>query len=191
MNDCIFCKIINGEIPSHKVYEDEDCVAFLDVMPRSKGMCLVVPKKHYNSFDDDFDTSSRVFDAALIVGEKIKRSLEPLAVFFSVIQAQVPHFHVRVYPVYKDQIPLGENQPIETNEGELNELEGKIKSVEVDWKPEQKVVEVIKEVKVPVERKPESQQKPQQTETKTEETEKPKEEPEEKPWKRRSEMEVA
>jgi len=148
MDECIFCKIIKGEIPSHKVYEDDNCVAFLDVMPRSKGMCLVVPKKHYVFFDDDFDTSSKVFDAALIVGEKIKKSLKPLTIFFSAIQAQVPHFHVRVYPVYKDQIPLGENKPIEINEGELKELESKIKSVEVEWEPEQKIVEIIKEVRV-------------------------------------------
>ncbi len=151
MNECIFCKIIKGEIPYHKVYEDDDCVAFLDVMPRSKGMCLVVPKKHYMFFDEDFDTSSKVFDAALIVGEKIKKSLNPPTIFFSCIQAQVPHFHIRVYPVYKDQIPLGENKPIEINEGELNDLERKIKTAEVEWKPEEKIIEVIKEV--PVEKK--------------------------------------
>ncbi len=153
MDECIFCKIVKGEIPSYKVYEDEDCVAVLDVMPRSKGMCLVLPKKHYIFFDEDFDTSSRIFNAALIVGEKIKKSLEPLTVFFSCIQAQVPHFHVRVYPVYKDQIPLGENKPIETNEGELNDLASKIKSEEVDWEPKERVVEVVREV--PVEKEPE------------------------------------
>lgn len=153
MDECIFCKIVKGEIPCFKVYEDEDCVAFLDVMPRSKGMCLIVPKKHYVFFDEDFDTSSKIFNAALIVGEKIKKSLEPLTIFFSVLQAQVPHFHIRVYPVYKDQIPLGENKPIETNEGELNDLASKISSEEVDWKPKEKVVEVVKEV--PVEKEPE------------------------------------
>ena len=78
MNDCIFCKIIHGEIPSYKVYEDDDCIAVLDVMPRSKGMCLVIPKKHYIFFDEDFDTSSKVLNAALIVGEKVKQALEPL-----------------------------------------------------------------------------------------------------------------
>ncbi|OIN86557.1 MAG: hypothetical protein AUJ50_03665 [Candidatus Aenigmarchaeota archaeon CG1_02_38_14] len=173
MNDCIFCKIINGEIPSFKVYEDENCVAFLDVMPRSKGMCLVVPKKHYVFFDEDFNTSSKLFDVALIVGEKLKKSLEPLTVFFSAIQSQVPHFHVRVYPVYKDQIPLGENQPIETNEGELRELSEKIKGVDVGWKPEAKVVEVIKEVIV---------EKPK--------IEEPQHEKDDKPWRRRN-LEVA
>jgi histidine triad (HIT) family protein len=146
MDECIFCKIVNGETPSFKVYEDEDCVAFLDVMPRSKGMCLVVPKKHYVFFDEDMDTSSKAFNAALIVGRKIKEALDPLTIFFSVIQAQVPHFHIRVYPVYKDQIPLGENKPIEVNETELKELHEKIKSVEVDWKPKEKIVEIIKEI---------------------------------------------
>lgn len=173
MDDCIFCKIVKGEIPSYKVYEDEDCVAFLDVMPRSKGMCLVVPKKHYIFFDEDFDTSSKIFNAALIVGEKIKKSLEPLTIFFSAIQAQVPHFHIRVYPVYKDQIPLGENKPIETNEGELNDLAGKIRLEEIDWKPKEKLIEVIKEV--PAKKDPEP---------KTEEE--IKEEKENKFWKKRN-----
>ncbi len=171
MNDCIFCKLVRKEIPTKVVYEDDICVAFLDAMPRSKGMCLVVPKEHYTFFDDDFDTSSKVFDAALIVGEKIKKALEPLTVFFSVIQAKVPHFHIRVYPVYEDQIPLGENQPIETNEGELNDLMSKIKSVNVDWEPKKKeVVEVIKEVPVKKkEAKPKTEEEVQETKKKEEE----------------------
>lgn len=46
MNDCIFCKIISGEIPSHKVYEDDDVFAFLDIHPVNPGHVLVVPKRH-------------------------------------------------------------------------------------------------------------------------------------------------
>ena len=113
MEECIFCKIINGEIPSFKIHEDNEIVAFLDVMPRSEGMCIVVPKKHYSHFNEDMDTSSKVFDMALMVGEKIRASLNPLAVFFSSMEAQVPHFHARVYPVYQDVIPLIENKPID------------------------------------------------------------------------------
>jgi len=45
--DCIFCKIIAGEIPSYKVYEDDDCLAFLDISPVNPGHTLVVPKQHY------------------------------------------------------------------------------------------------------------------------------------------------
>jgi len=46
---CIFCKIIKGEIPSAKVYEDNSTIAFLDIMPANKGHCLVIPKKHYET----------------------------------------------------------------------------------------------------------------------------------------------
>jgi histidine triad (HIT) family protein len=47
MSDCLFCKIIKGEIPSYKVYEDDDVVAFLDITPVNSGHTLVVPKEHY------------------------------------------------------------------------------------------------------------------------------------------------
>lgn len=50
--DCVFCKIIEGEIPSHKVYEDENVVAFLDANPVSKGHTLVVPKEHVDTVFD-------------------------------------------------------------------------------------------------------------------------------------------
>ena len=47
MDDCIFCKIVKGEIPAYKLYEDEDFLAFLDIRPVNKGHCLVIPKQHY------------------------------------------------------------------------------------------------------------------------------------------------
>jgi len=50
-DDCIFCKIANGEIPCHKVYEDDEVLAFLDVGPVSTGHTLVIPKAHFNTFD--------------------------------------------------------------------------------------------------------------------------------------------
>ena len=53
--DCIFCKIVAGEIPSHKVYEDSDYLAFLDIRPLNPGHTLVVPKKHYRWVWDDPD----------------------------------------------------------------------------------------------------------------------------------------
>ena len=52
MEDCIFCKIVKGEIPAAKVYEDDYTLSFLDIMPANKGHCLVIPKKHYETFLD-------------------------------------------------------------------------------------------------------------------------------------------
>ena len=161
MEDCIFCKIIRKEIPAKIVYEDENALAFLDVMPRSKGMCIVVPKKHYTDPSDDFETSSKIFDAALIVAEKIKKSLNPLGVFLSVIQTQIPHFHIRVYPVYQDQIPLFENRPQQTTEEELNSLAQKIKNENVEWKGrKEKIVEKI--IEKEVEKQPEKEEENEQ-----------------------------
>jgi histidine triad (HIT) family protein len=132
--ECIFCKIIKKEIPAKIVHESENCIAILDINPRSKGMCLVIPNQHFLNFDEDFELASKTFDDALIVAEKIKKALQPEAVFISMLPGQVPHFHLRVYPVYKDQIPLFENKPIEITEEELNSLAEKIKSVEAEWK---------------------------------------------------------
>ena len=60
---CIFCKIINGEIPCYKIYEDEDTLAFLDIADDAVGHTLVIPKKHYeNILDIDNDTLSKVMN---------------------------------------------------------------------------------------------------------------------------------
>ena len=65
--DCIFCKIINGDIPSKKVYEDEACYAFLDINPQAPIHCLVVPKEHISSADainaENCDKVAAVFTA--------------------------------------------------------------------------------------------------------------------------------
>ncbi len=52
MSDCIFCKIVAGEIPSAKVYEDDNCLAFLDIGPLADGHVLIVPKEHYEQITD-------------------------------------------------------------------------------------------------------------------------------------------
>ena len=65
MTECIFCKIIKKELPSEKVFENEDVIAFLTIGPVNKGHTLVVPKKHVvNLFDMDDETVAHVFSAA-------------------------------------------------------------------------------------------------------------------------------
>ena len=73
MEDCIFCKIINGEIPSYKIYEDEVVYAFLDITQVTPGHTLVVPKKHAKDiFEYDEELASQVFARI----PKIARALE-------------------------------------------------------------------------------------------------------------------
>ena len=73
MNDCIFCKIVNGEIPSNFIYEDECTVAFNDLSPQAPVHVLVIPKKHYASLNelDDAKISAALFNAVREVTKKL------------------------------------------------------------------------------------------------------------------------
>jgi len=101
---CIFCKIINKEIPSHLFYEDERVVAFLDIKPVNPGHALVVPKTHYESLEDISDEDlMAVARAVKKVGQLIKDKLDVVGYNASVNNGsvagqEVPHLHVHLIP---------------------------------------------------------------------------------------------
>ena len=112
MENCLFCKIITGEIPSAKIYEDEDTFAFLDIKPLTKGHTLVIPKKHCQDiFDIDESDAKKVIAVAKKVSEKIKGALKADGIRLSqsngVAAGQdVMHFHLHVIPRYaNDGLP--------------------------------------------------------------------------------------
>ena len=102
----IFCRIINGEIPSYTIYEDEMVKAFLDVNPRSNGHTLIIPKKHYLDLDDiDQDTLNHIMK----VSKEIKKKLESKLGCNGVMLVQnngeiqeVKHYHLHLIPNYED-----------------------------------------------------------------------------------------
>lgn len=105
MNECLFCKIVKGEIPSYKVYEDENTLAFLDINPEELGHTLVVPKKHFNNYEDiDLETIRYVNETGKIVFDKIMKGLNPDGIRLvqnnGIIQ-DVLHYHLHLVPVYK------------------------------------------------------------------------------------------
>jgi len=106
--DCLFCKIVKGEIPSKKVYEDENVIAFLDINPASKGHTLVVPKKHcLNIFDIDEEVLKNVITAVKKVATMIKEKLSADGINILQNNGQragqiVEHFHFHIIPRYKD-----------------------------------------------------------------------------------------
>jgi histidine triad (HIT) family protein len=152
---CIFCQIIKKEIPSRIVYEDENSVAFLDIAPRSKGMTIVAPRQHYTKPNENFEVSEKVFQSALIVSKMIERSLNPKSISFSIIESKVvPHFHIRIYPVYEDEIPLIEGQAKEMSEDELNSLANTIRGIKIELPK--------KEEKVPIEEEKVEEEKPEE-----------------------------
>src|SRR3989339_117780 len=74
MSDCIFCKIIAGELPSHKVYETDSVLAFLDVAPVNAGHTLVVPKAHYGFIEDVSPAdAAHLIEAVQKIGGAIKK----------------------------------------------------------------------------------------------------------------------
>ncbi len=150
--ECIFCSIAKKQIPSKIVYEDLSSVAFLDINPRSTGMTIVASKQHFNEFDENLEASIATFQIAQIVAKMIKKALNPITVDFSIIPSpEVKHFHVRLYPVYENEVPLVENQPKKVTEQELNETAEKIKAVHVELPKKEEPKREVKEEK-PIER---------------------------------------
>ena len=96
----IFTKIINGEIPSYKVAEDDNFIAFLDINPNAKGHTLVVPKKEENKI---FDLSKQEYldlmDFSYRVAKAIEKAVLCNRVGVSVIGLEVPHVHVHLIPI--------------------------------------------------------------------------------------------
>ena len=102
MEDCIFCKIIKGEIPSYKVYEDDFVYAFLDINPLVEGHTLVIPKKHQKDIFE-VDDFSKIMSAAKLIAQKMKSSLNCQGVNIfnangAVAQQTVFHFHLHLIP---------------------------------------------------------------------------------------------
>ncbi len=112
--NCIFCKIANGEIPSTTVYEDDDFRVILDLSPASKGHALILPKEHYaNLYELPDEVASKVLIVAKNVVAKMTKALGCDG--YNLVQNNgeaagqtVFHFHMHLIPRYKeDQVGLG------------------------------------------------------------------------------------
>lgn len=105
---CIFCQIINGEIPSSKVYEDEEILAILDHSQTTKGHTLVMPKKHYNNIlEMDKETLSDLICVSQDVANKICKKLNAKGCNFlvntnEVAGQSVMHTHLHIIPRYNE-----------------------------------------------------------------------------------------
>jgi histidine triad (HIT) family protein len=97
MDNCIFCKIAAGEIPSYKIYEDDLFFGFLDIHPRVFGHTLLVPKKHYKWVYDvpDFD---KYWLAALKITNIFKKELNTEFVTYGTHGLDISHAHIHILP---------------------------------------------------------------------------------------------
>ncbi|MDD5720878.1 MAG: HIT domain-containing protein [Candidatus Pacebacteria bacterium] len=108
MENCIFDKIIKGEIPCTKVYEDENFLAFLDIQPVADGHLLLIPKKHMVWMQDaDDETICGIFKLAKKLMLAIKKGIGCDYVQLSIVGKDVPHFHIHLIPRFlNDNLPM-------------------------------------------------------------------------------------
>jgi histidine triad (HIT) family protein len=105
--DCIFCKILNEEIPAYKIYEDENVLAFLDITQGTKGHTLVIPKTHVkNIYDLTEEQASNLFKVVPKIANALKKSFNPIGL--NIINnndrplQSVFHVHIHLIPRYED-----------------------------------------------------------------------------------------
>jgi histidine triad (HIT) family protein len=133
-DDCIFCKIIDGEIPSYKVYEDENVIAFLDANPVSKGHTLLAPKEHVDDIHGA-EHMDYMWDPVVKVSNAVKEAFGAEGVNIAQNNGEkagqeVFHLHFHITPIYQgDELDITYNRSeLEKGEkvaGELSEAVGK------------------------------------------------------------------
>ncbi len=109
MDDCIFCKIINGEIPSRKVYENDDVLVIMDVDPKVDGHSLIIPKKHITDLTElSNEDAVKLNEAAKFIAPKIADRVNAkgftVGVNYGDSQA-VKHYHMHILPNFLLDIP--------------------------------------------------------------------------------------
>ncbi len=117
MNDCIFCKIVAGEIPSHKVWESKTHLAFLTIFPNTDGATVVIPKKHYPSYALQLpdDALLSLMQATKIVAEKLDKALHDVGRTALVFEGfGIDHVHAKLFPMHGTK-DMGTWKPIKSN----------------------------------------------------------------------------
>ena len=109
MDNCIFCRIVSGDIPSSKVYEDDEVLAFLDISQATKGHTLVIPKQHVrNVLEMDEDAASTVFSRVPKIARALKKAtgasgMNIIANNEEIAGQTVFHAHIHLVPRYGDK----------------------------------------------------------------------------------------
>ena len=123
----IFTKIVNGEIPAYKIAEDENYLAFLDVMPLVKGHTLVIPKKEVDLiFDLDSEAYKNLWAFAQTVAKKVKNAIPCVRVGVAVVGLEVPHAHIHLVPLNKMEDLNFRNERLKLSPEEYTEIQQSI-----------------------------------------------------------------
>ena len=125
----IFTKIVKGEIPSHKVFEDEKFYAFLDINPLAKGHTLVIPKQEVDYL---FDIDDELLSEMIVVSKKVAKALEKAVsctrVGMMVVGLEVPHAHIHLIPIQTERDMNLSNKRVELSKDEFEKVARDISS---------------------------------------------------------------
>lgn len=106
--DCLFCKIIKGEIPAYKIYEDEKVIAFLDIHPKKNGHTLIIPKKHFEDFTKlDSETLLHINKVSKNIVALLKEKLNATGFCINtnyLDMQEIKHFHLHIVPNTKGDL---------------------------------------------------------------------------------------
>jgi len=152
MEDCIFCKIVSGEAPSHKVWEDENHLAFLSIFPNTDGATVVIPKQHYSSyaFNLEDEVLASLVLAAKKVGKLIDSKFEDVGVTGMVFEGfGVNHVHAKLFPLHgtgnmKEWKPIGSGDKMNRF---FDKYEGYISSHDAERADDERLAEIAKKIK--------------------------------------------
>lgn len=134
--NCIFCKIIAGEIPSFKVWEDKDFFAFLDISPINSGHTLLVPKKHTDYvFEMQDKEYSNIFLAAKKLSGPIQKATDAKRIGLAIEGFSVPHVHLHLVPLFGGN----ELNPERAKKADMTDLEKMCEKIKVEIKNEKLV----------------------------------------------------
>lgn len=133
MKDCVFCKILKGEVSSTKIYEDDKTYVFLDANPVTNGHSLVIPKKHYETMDEmDEESASAVIKTTQKIGSAMLKFNEGYNVNQNNKSAAgqlVPHVHYHIIPRYKGDNINFNCDVLKTSEEEFENMRKKIQNL--------------------------------------------------------------
>lgn len=132
MSDCLFCKIIAGEVPSYKIYEDDLFYGFLDIKPLNPGNSLLIPKTHYR-WVFDVPEIGQYWETANKIGTASMRALNGMSVSFLTLGFEVPHAHIRIIPRFSQDVDRFEDginteNIVSLTQEEMLNIKNKIKS---------------------------------------------------------------
>lgn len=149
VQECVFCKIVSGEAPSHKIWEDDNFIAFLSIFPNTEGFSVVIPKAHYSSYP--FDLPDEVLMGLILASKKVAKlldsKLEDVGRTGMVFEGfGVDHVHAKLFPMHGTK--LDEWKQLKSNVDKyFKTYEGYISSHDYKRADDLQLAELAKKIK--------------------------------------------